>query len=79
MEKFDDVFEEVREHGLLLESDRKLQSVSGLVLGTSIKGSWWGHPKGRAIWRITEQLADHPDLMVLKLVGGKVTYVHRRL
>lgn len=79
MDKFEDVLEEVREHGLLLESDPTLLSVSRLILGSPIKGSWWGHPKGRAIWVITERLADHPDVMVLKLVAGKVTHVHRRL
>ena len=79
MDRFERVLEEVREHGLLLESDPALLSVSRLILGRSIKGSWWGHPKGRAIWMVTERLADHPDVMVLKLVAGKVTYVHRRL
>lgn len=73
------MLEELREHGLLLESDSTLLSVSRLILGRSIKGSWWGHPQGRAIWLITERLADHPDVMILKLVAGKVTYVHRRL
>jgi hypothetical protein len=79
VDRFNEVFEKLREHGLLLESDPKLLSVSGLIVGRAIKGSWWGHPKGRAIWLTTERLADHPDAMVLKLVAGKVTYVHRRL
>lgn len=70
---------ELRERGLLLQSDPKVLSVSHLILGSPIKGSWWGHPKGRVIWAITERLADHPDVMVLKLVAAKVTYVHRRL
>ena len=79
MDRFEAVLEELREHGLLLGSDPKLLSVSRLMVGRAIKGSWWGHPKGRAIWLITERLADHPHVMVLKLVARKVTYVHRRL
>ena len=79
MDRFEAVLEELREHGLLLESDPKLLSVSRLIVGSAIKGSWWGHPKGRAIWLITERLADHPNVMVLKLVARRVTYVHRRL
>jgi hypothetical protein len=79
VDRLKEVLEELREHGLLLESDPKLLSVSRLIVGNAIKGSWWGHPKGRAIWLITERLADHPDVMILKLVAGKVTYVHRRL
>ena len=79
MDKFNEVLDQVREHGLLLQSDPDLLSVTRLVLGSSIKGSWWGHPKGRAIWLITERLADHRDVMVVKLLAAKVTYVHRRL
>jgi hypothetical protein len=76
---FEDVLHIVRDRGLLLASDADLLSVSQLVLGGPLKGSWWGHPKGRAIWLITERLADHPDVVVLRLVKRKVTYVHRRL
>jgi hypothetical protein len=79
VDKFGRVLEKLREHGLLLASDATLLSVSRLILGGPIKGSWWGHPKGRAIWAITERLADHRDVIVLRLVKGKVTYVHRRL
>ena len=79
LDRFDAVLGKLSEHGLLLESDPKLLSISRLIVGSAIKGSWWGHPKGRAIWLITERLADHPDVMLLKLVAGKVTYVHRRL
>ena len=28
---------------------------------------------------MTEAVAAHPDVLVCKLIGGKVTYVHRRL
>lgn len=49
------------------------------IAGTPVRGSWWGHPKGRVIFRIAEALADHSDVLVLKLVEDKVTFVHRAL
>ena len=69
----------LEEHGLLLESDALLPSVASLVVGAPVKGSWWSHPKGRAIFAACGMLADHPDVLISKLVSGKVTYVHRRL
>ena len=69
----------LEEHGLLLESDARLPSIAALVAGAPIKGSWWSHPKGRAIFAACGLLADDPDALITKLVGGKVTYVHRRL
>jgi hypothetical protein len=68
----------VRE-GLLLLSDARLPSIATLVAGAPVRGSWWAHPAGRDIYRISEALADHPDVLVSRLVSGKVTYVHRRL
>ncbi|OLC54350.1 MAG: hypothetical protein AUH92_04225 [Acidobacteria bacterium 13_1_40CM_4_69_4] len=44
-----------------------------------MRGSWWGHPKGRLIFRVAGMLADHPDVVVNRLVSRKVTYVHRSL
>src|SRR4029453_12076541 len=49
------------------------------LAGEPIRGSWWGHPKGHAIFRAAEAVSDSPDVLVCKLVEGKVTYVHRRL
>ena len=65
--------------GLLLLSDARLPSIAGLVAGAPVRGSWWGHPAGQAIFQVSEALADHPDVVVNRLVAGKVTYVHRRL
>lgn len=71
--------EALREHGLLLVADNVLPSLATLVAGGPIRGSWWGHPKGHAIFRAAEALSDHPEALVVRLVSGKVTFVHRRL
>lgn len=66
-------------NGLLLVSDAALPSVASLVAGAPVKGSWWGHPKGRDIWLAIEEIDEHPDILFVKLVSGKVTLVYRRL
>jgi hypothetical protein len=69
----------LRRYGLLLESDQRLPSVVSLVAGKAIAGSWWGHPSGAAIYHESHRLADRPDVVLLKLLNRKVTYVHRPL
>jgi hypothetical protein len=66
-------------HGLLLLSDAALPSVTGLVAGAPVRGSWWGHPQGRAMFAAATEVAEHRDVTAVKLVNGKVTFVHRRL
>ncbi|MFO0744943.1 MAG: hypothetical protein U1F43_04600 [Myxococcota bacterium] len=66
-------------HGLLMLHDAALPSVSMLVAGEVVRGSWWGHRDGHAIFDVASALESHPDALVTKLVCGKVTYVHRRL
>ncbi len=65
--------------GLLLETDPILPSVVSEVVGEPVRGSWWGHPRGNEIFNLASELFDHPDVITAKLLGGKVTYVHRRL
>lgn len=70
----------VRERGLLL-----LTSVGGapslvdVVAGETVKGSWWGHAAAQLIFEKAAALEASPEVLVLKLVGGKVTFVHRAL
>lgn len=73
------VFAELENYGLLLESDRRLPSVSAIVAGEAVKGSWWGHARAHAIYEAAQQLASCPDVVATKLISGKVTYVHCRL
>jgi hypothetical protein len=73
------VLRELRGRGLLLQQDKALPSVVGLVTGEALRGSWWNHPKGRLIFAILSELADRPDVLFTKLIAGKSTLVHRRL
>lgn len=65
--------------GFLLESDPKLPSVCTLITGAPLRGSWWSHPLAQTIFQVNEKLEDHPDVLITKLISGKVTFVHRDL
>jgi hypothetical protein len=70
----------VEKHGVVLQAARgPVPSFADFVAGERIRGSWWGHPKGQEIFRLTEAVIDSGQVLVCKLIDGKVTYVHRRL
>src|SRR5262245_4983248 len=70
----------VEQHGVVLASARgPVPSVAEAVAGQPIVGSWWAHPKGKAIFAALSEIDDADDVRCFKLVGGKVTFVHRRL
>ena len=67
-------------HGVVLQAARgPVPSLAEAIAGGPIRGSWWGHPKGQEIFRLTESVSEDPEILVCRLVDGKVTYVHRRL
>ena len=70
----------VKRQGVVLQAARgPVPSLAEAVAGGPIRGSWWGHPKGQEIFRVTSVVCESPDVLVCKMVEGKVTYVHRRL
>jgi hypothetical protein len=70
----------VRRHGVVLEAAQgKAPSLAEAVAGEPLGGSWWSHPKSQEIFATTRAVRDSPDVLVCRLLGGKVTFVHRRL
>jgi hypothetical protein len=70
----------VKRHGVVLQAARgPVPSLAEAVAGGPIRGSWWAHPKGHEIFRVASVVCESPDVLVCKMVEGKVTYVHRRL
>ena len=70
----------VRKHGVVLASaPGSVPTLVTAIVGAPIKGSWWGHPKGREIFRVLSAVRDSPDILVCRLVDNKITFVHRRL
>ena len=76
----DEAIDFVKQHGVVLESARgPVPNLADTVAGTAIRGSWWGHPRGEDIFALTKVLRSCTDVLVCRLVNGKITYVHRRL
>lgn len=70
----------VKRHGIVLQAARgPVPSLAEAIAGSPIRGSWWSHPKSGEIFRVTDAVSDDPDVLVCKLVDGKVTYIHSRL
>src|SRR5258708_120190 len=70
----------VRQHGVVLVSaNGAVPRLTEAIAGESIKGSWWAHPKSHHIFAILQAVTDLEDTVGGRLVGGKLTLVHRRL
>jgi hypothetical protein len=70
----------VKKHGIVLMSARgSIPNLAEAVAGGRIRGSWWGHPMSHQIFRVIEAVRDSEQVLVCRLAGDKVTFVHRRL
>ncbi len=49
------------------------------VTGEAVRGSWWGHPRGKLIFALAEGLEDSSQVLTLKLLDGKATFVDQAL
>jgi hypothetical protein len=75
-----EALEWVRRNGVVLESATgPVPALATAIAGSPIRGSWWAHPRAREIFALTRVARDCPEVLVCRIVGGKVTYVHRRL
>lgn len=70
----------VKKHGVVLASAKgPVPNVAEWIAKGAIKGSWWGHPRGREIFAALSQLDDSDDVVCLRLVLGKLSFAHRRV
>ena len=76
---YQEVWQTLEHYSLLLEADAQLPSLASIVAGEPVRGSWWGHAKGHAIYHVAEELYEHADVVAVKLIGGKITYIHCNL
>ncbi len=70
---------ELRARGVLLNADAALPSLTVLMTGGRMTGSWWAHPLAHEIYVVGRRLAADADVLVAKLINGKLTYIHRTL
>jgi hypothetical protein len=71
----------IKRHGVVCEAVRRgaIPSLADAVAGEPLKGTWWSHPKGKAIFALTRAVRDSPHVLVCRLVDDKITFVHERL
>lgn len=70
----------IRKHGVVLEAAQgPVPSLAEVVAGERVRGSWWSHPKSHEIFAVTRAIRDSDEVLVCRLIKGKVTFVHRRL
>lgn len=70
----------VKKCGIALESARgPVPNLAETIAGETIRGSWWGHRKSGQIFVCSRAIRASRDVLVCRLMGGKVTYVHSRL
>src|SRR6266850_4468735 len=70
----------VHEQGVVLVAGKgAVPRLTEVIVGEPIKGSWWAHPKSHQIFAILRVVTDSKEILVCRLVDGKVTLVHRRL
>src|SRR3989454_7812965 len=76
----DEAISFIKEHGLVLASAKgPVPRLTEAIVNEPIKGSWWAHPKSHQIFAVLQAIADSEDVLVCRLVNGKVTFIHRRL
>lgn len=71
----------VERHGVVCEASRRsgFPSLVDEIAGEAVRGNWWSHARSREIFAATRAVRDSPDVLVCRLVDGKITFVHRRL
>ena len=70
----------VQKHGVVLASGKgPVPRLAEAVVGEPITGSWWSHPRAHEIFAVLQSVVESGDVLVCRLVEGKLTLVHRRL
>src|SRR6266853_414199 len=70
----------VQKHGVVLASGKgPVPRLTEAIVSEPIAGSWWSHPKAHQIFAVLQAVVESRDVLVCRLVGGKVSLVHRRL
>lgn len=75
----DELLETIEARGLLPMHDARMLSATSLLAKEPVSGSWWTHPRANEMYRAFTEAEDADDVEVVKLLGGKLTFVHRRL
>ena len=70
----------VRERGVVLAlANGNAPRLVDAILGERITGNWWSHPRGSAIFNVLTEVSACDEVLVCRLIEGKITLVHLRL
>ncbi|HEY7818603.1 MAG TPA: hypothetical protein VIG29_10320, partial [Vicinamibacteria bacterium] len=54
---------EIEKRGILLVTDPVLPSVTAMVTGESVSGSWWSHARAHEIFAVLTSLEEESELL----------------
>ena len=70
----------VERHGVVLASARgPAPRLVEEIAGEVIQGNWWVHPRANFIYNTLAEEREDDNVLVCRLLSGKITLVHRRL
>jgi len=71
----------VERHGVVAESAKHptIPSLAAAIAGEPVGGNWWSHPRAKTIFAIMRAVRESPDVLVCRIVDGKIGFVHRRM
>ena len=67
------------EQGAHARGSRAASSLVSAVAGQPVRGTWWSHPRANLIFELANAIEDSGEALVVKMVAGKVTFVHAAL
>lgn len=73
------IFKLLEKYKLLLLQDKVFPNIVTEITGESITGSWWGHSLANPIYNGLQWLDHNHSILTIKLIDGKVTYIHESL
>lgn len=78
MKTADEALAWIKRHRIALVAAKvgDVPSLAHEIVQGPIKGSWWGHPQGKLIFSLASAVEDSDEVLVLKLIEGKATFVH---
>ena len=70
----------VERHGIVCEAARRgaIASLADTITGEELHGSWWSHSHSSEIFAVTRALRESPQVLVCRLVDGKISLAHER-
>ena len=73
------IYKYLQENKIVLLQDKSFPNIVTYIVGRKIKGSWWGHPLANPIYNGLNWLEKNKIFLSVKLIDGKVTYLHKSL